>query len=81
MDKLHKQLNVKADYLPLAPTLEGMIAQGKQHGINSDPTMDPDLHGLQWLLTYGLKGVAAYAYHAYLLGKKTRKSLISSMKA
>ena len=72
-DQLHKQLNVKADYLPLAPTLEGMIAQGKQHGINADPTMDPDLHGLQWLLTYGLKGVAAYAYHAYLLGKKDQK--------
>ena len=35
--------------------------------------MDPDLHSLQWLLTYGLKGVAAYAYHAYLLGKKDHK--------
>ena len=44
-EKLHKQLNVKADYLPLAPTLEGMIAQGKQHGINAGSTMDPDLHG------------------------------------
>jgi hydroxylamine reductase len=72
-DQLHKQLKVKVDYLPLAPTLEGMIAQGKQHGINSDPAMDPDLHGLQWLLTYGLKGVSAYAYHAYLLGKKDQK--------
>jgi hydroxylamine reductase len=69
-DQLHKNLKVKADYLPLAPTLEGMIAQGKQHGINADPAMDHDLHGLQWLLTYGLKGVSAYAYHAYLLGKK-----------
>ncbi len=25
-------------------------------GINSDPTVDADLHSLQWLLTYGLKG-------------------------
>jgi hydroxylamine reductase len=68
-DQLHKQLKVNADYLPLASTIDGLIAQGKQHGINVDLTMDPDVHALQWLLTYGLKGVAAYAYHAYLLGK------------
>ncbi|HEX7482168.1 MAG TPA: hydroxylamine reductase, partial [Candidatus Bathyarchaeia archaeon] len=72
-DKLHKQLGVKATYLPLENTMESLIAQGKQHGINADPKMDPDLHGLQWLLTYGLKGVSAYAYHAYLLGKKDQK--------
>ena len=28
---------------------------------------------MQWLLTYGLKGVSAYTYHAYLLGKKDQK--------
>ncbi len=42
-------------------------------GIKSDPAKDPDLHSLHWLLTYGLKGVAAYTYHAYLLGKKDAK--------
>ncbi len=72
-DKLLKQLQVKADYLPLENTTEGLIAQGKQRGINSDSTLDPDLHSLQWLLTYGLKGVAAYSYHAFLLGKKDQK--------
>ena len=72
-DQLHKQLQIKADYLPLENTIEGLIAQGKQHGINADSTIDPDLHSLQWILTYGLKGVAAYAYHAYLLGKKDQK--------
>ena len=55
--------------LQLEKTTAGLIAQGKQHGINSDPTVDPDLHSLQWLLTYGLKGVAAYTYHAAMLGK------------
>jgi hydroxylamine reductase len=69
-DQLNKQLHVKAAYLPLEKTTEGLVAQGKNVGIKSDPTIDPDLHSLQWLLTYGLKGVAAYAYHAYLLGKK-----------
>jgi len=59
--------------LQLEKTTEGLISQGKRYGINSDPSMNPDLHSLQWLLTYGLKGVAAYTYHAYSLGKKDSK--------
>ncbi len=59
--------------LTLKETTADLIAQGKHYGINSDPAMDPDLHSLQWLLTYGLKGVAAYTYHAYLLGKSDEK--------
>ena len=54
----------------LEKTKEGLIAQGKLVGIKSDPTINTDLHSLHWLLTYGIKGVAAYAYHAYILGKK-----------
>ena len=69
-DQLHKQLHVEAAHLPLETSTEGLVAQGKKHGINSEPTMDADLHSLHWLLTYGLKGVAAYTYHAHLLGKK-----------
>ncbi|MCW3995946.1 MAG: hydroxylamine reductase [Candidatus Bathyarchaeota archaeon] len=72
-DQLHKRLNVKAEYLPLEKTTQGLVAQGKLHGVLSGPAIDPDLHSLQWLLTYGLKGVAAYTYHAYLLGKKDQK--------
>jgi hydroxylamine reductase len=56
--------------LVLEKTKEGLIAQGKRHGIKSDPAVNEDLRSLHWLLTYGLKGVAAYAYHAYILGKK-----------
>ena len=66
--------NVDAAFnLPLEKTTEGLIAQGKRYGINSEPAIDPDLHSLQWLLTYGVKGVAAYTYHAGLLGKKDSK--------
>ena len=72
-EQLHKQVNVTAPHVQLESTIEGLVAQGKQHGINSDPTMNQDLHSLQWLLTFGLKGVAAYSYHAYLLGKKDQK--------
>jgi hydroxylamine reductase len=56
--------------LKLEKTTVGLVQQGKHYGINSDSTVDPDLHSLWWLLTYGLKGVAAYTYHAALLGKK-----------
>ncbi len=57
----------------LEKTAEGLTRQGKQVGINADPSNDPDLHGLHWLLIYGIKGVAAYTYHAYRLGKKDDK--------
>jgi hydroxylamine reductase len=56
--------------MQLEKTKEGLIRQGKQVGVKADPSIDPDLNGLHFLLIYGLKGVAAYAYHAYLLGKK-----------
>jgi hydroxylamine reductase len=74
LKKKLKQPRVSADSsaanLVLEKTTEGLIAQGKQHGIKSDPAANEDLRSLHWLLTYGLKGVAAYAYHAYILGKK-----------
>jgi hydroxylamine reductase len=72
-NQLQAKLQSKNTYLKLETTTEGMVAQGKKVGINTDSTMNADLHSLQWLLTYGLKGVAAYSYHAYLLGKKDPK--------
>ncbi|HAJ27925.1 MAG TPA: hydroxylamine reductase, partial [Syntrophus sp. (in: bacteria)] len=42
-------------------TMEGLLAQGEQAGVKSDPTIDPDILSLQQLLIYGLKGLAAYA--------------------
>jgi hydroxylamine reductase len=56
--------------LILGRTKEDLVEQGKLVGIKSDPEENPDLHSLHWLLTYGLKGVAAYTYHDYLLGRK-----------
>ena len=63
------KLNGPVD-LVLEKTKEGMVQQGKQVGIKADPSIDPELNSLHWLLIYGIKGVAAYAYHAYRLGKK-----------
>jgi hydroxylamine reductase len=55
------------------PTKEGMVKQGQIVGIQSDTAANADIKGLHWLVTYGVKGVAAYAYHAYVLGKKDDK--------
>jgi len=50
--------------LKLKPSLEGMVKQGKQYGLMSDPDVDPDVRSLQHMLLYGLKGMAAYTDHA-----------------
>jgi len=47
-----------------------MITQGKKVGIKSEPDSGSDVHGLRWTLIYGIKGIAAYADHAAILGKE-----------
>ncbi|MBW1852349.1 MAG: hydroxylamine reductase [Deltaproteobacteria bacterium] len=51
-------------------TLEDMVKQGEGVGIKSDPEPDSDIHALKWTLTFGIKGVAAYADHARILGQE-----------
>jgi hydroxylamine reductase len=49
----------------------GLIGQAEAAGIASrTAAQGPDVTGLQELLTYGLKGVAAYAHHARILGRE-----------
>ena len=51
-------------------SLEGLVVQGEKVGLKSDPSIDPDLLSLQHILLFGLKGVAAYADHARILGQE-----------
>ena len=53
-----------------ATSLEGLIKQGEAVGVKSDPSIDPDILSLQHILIFGIKGVAAYADHAQILGQK-----------
>ena len=54
-----------------ADSLSGLVEQGISTGILSRKEKHgDDIVGLQELLTYGLKGLAAYAYHARVLGKE-----------
>ena len=53
----------------IAGDLAGLVAQGKEHGINTQNS-DQDVLSAIEILIYGLKGMAAYADHAFILGKK-----------
>jgi hydroxylamine reductase len=53
-----------------ASSVEGMIQQGENVGLKSDPAVDPDIRSLQHITVFGIKGVAAYADHAQILGQE-----------
>ena len=57
-----------AAFIPAADTA-GLVAQGETVGIKADPSVNPDILSLRELLVYGLKGLAAYADHATILGQ------------
>lgn len=54
----------------IAPeSMEEMLEDAKNIGVMSDETLDMDIRSLRELLIYAFKGMAAYAHHAYILGK------------
>ena len=53
-----------------AATLDEMVKQGEGVGFRADPDIDADIRSLQEILTYGIRGVAAYADHAAILGQQ-----------
>ncbi len=50
--------------------LDEMVKQGESVGIKTYPADNPDILSLKHTVLYGIKGVSAYADHAYILGKK-----------
>ncbi len=50
-------------------SMEEMIEDAKNVGIMSDENLDMDIRSLRELMVYAFKGMAAYAHHAYILGK------------
>jgi hydroxylamine reductase len=53
----------------IAADLEGLVKQGEAQGVKGQHT-DPDILSAIEIVNYGLKGMAAYADHAYILGQK-----------
>ncbi|GAB4354679.1 MAG: hydroxylamine reductase [Candidatus Abyssubacteria bacterium] len=53
-----------------APDLAGLIEQGKAVGLKFVDELNSDIRSLQSILVFGIKGVAAYADHAQILGQR-----------
>jgi hydroxylamine reductase len=51
-----------------AADLEGLIAQGDKYHFRVNDSVNEDINSLMHLLIFGLRGVAAYADHAAILG-------------
>ena len=73
-----------ASWKPAADSA-GLQAQGEAHGIH-DEKVDADIESIRQVILYGLKGYAAYADHALILGREsdevyafTHKALAASL--
>jgi hydroxylamine reductase len=65
------QLSGPAAFVPAA-TFDGLLAQGRQQLLPARfLTETRELANLKELVLYGIKGAAAYAYHARVLGEKS----------
>ncbi len=56
-----------ADWTPADDSLETLLSKGRSVGILAGEDLDPDIRSLRELVTYGLKGLAAYTDHAAVL--------------
>jgi len=54
----------------LPASIDEQVKLGELHGVK-DYTVDADIHSVREIITYGLKGYAAYADHARILGKES----------
>lgn len=61
-------LHSSASWEPASST-EGLIEQGRKNGILSPEGISEDVRSLREIILYGLKGIAAYADHAAVLGR------------
>ena len=62
-----------AAYWKPAGDMAGLLEQGGGVGILSDKRLNEDIRSLRELLLYGLKGMAAYADHARVLGRESEE--------
>lgn len=69
---IEEELSGPAMWQPAADR-QGLVTEGLEVGIPArKEALGEDITALMELLTYGLKGTAAYADHAYILGKEDR---------
>lgn len=66
---INPQWHPAAEFEP-AGDIDGLIKQGETHGIENDPEPNADIKSLKQTVVYGIKGIAAYADHAAILGQE-----------
>jgi len=54
----------------LGDSVAAMAEQGQEQAVDRIPALNDDLRSLKQILVYGMKGVAAYADHAAILGQE-----------
>jgi hydroxylamine reductase len=59
-----------AGWKPDAYEIDELLEKAIQVGVMADENLDEDIRSLRELITYGLKGIAAYTEHAYVLGER-----------
>src|SRR5208337_4174475 len=53
-----------------AQTIEGLLSQAASVGLKADTSENPDIQSLKHTVQFGIKGIAAYADHAQILGQE-----------
>ncbi|MCX8043202.1 MAG: hydroxylamine reductase [Desulfobacterota bacterium] len=56
-----------------AQDIGGLVQQASRAGLKADTSVNPDILSLQHIVLFGVKGVAAYADHARILGQEDEK--------
>jgi hydroxylamine reductase len=51
-------------------TIDGLVRQAEGKRFKSEDGVDPDIRSLQHTVIFGIRGIAAYADHAQILGKE-----------
>jgi len=64
----------------LPASIDEQVKLGELHGVK-DYTVDPDIHSVREITMYGIKGYAAYADHARILGKESEEIYAYTHKA
>ena len=57
-----------ASWKPNTYSLDELLEKAVKVGVQADPELDIDIRSLRQTITYGLKGIAAYTDHAYIVG-------------
>jgi len=58
-----------ANFTP-GSTVDALLAQAADNGFKADDGTDPDIRALQHTTIFGIRGIAAYADHAHILGQE-----------